>query len=131
MCLKLGIEDVAVNALIELLSKMTRVAEGSSSEMPFVSFSRIQEYGSLAVKKLRDAKRDVVLIYSRDGVLSFVHDYSRYFKLCFVNGEEGIQLCEGATEEELWKHFRSRLPFFAISAFTDEDIVKCLFRTAS
>lgn len=125
MCLKLGIEDVAVNALIELLARC--VAEAQSA-MPFVSFARIQQYGALAVKKLREEDRDVVLIYSRDGILSFVHDYSKYFRLEFVDGEEGIRLCDGVTEDDLWQHFRSQLPFFAISAFADQDIVKCLFK---
>ncbi len=131
MCLKLGIEDIAVNALIELLSASSRRVSAADRPMPFVSFSRIQQYGTLAVKKLREENRDVVLIYSRDGVLSFVHDYSRYFKLEFVDGEEGIRLCEGVTEEDLWTHFRSQLPFFAINAFSDHDIIKCLFKKAS
>ena len=131
MCLKLGVEDVAVNALIELLAEATRRVSDAHRAMPFVSFTRIQQYGALAVKKLREENRDVVLIYSRDGVLSFVHDYSRYFRLEFVDGEEGIRLCDGVTEEDLWTHFRSQLPFFAISAFADQDIVKCLFKKAS
>lgn len=131
MCLKLGIEDVAVNALIELLAEASRRASEAYRAMPFVSFASIQQYGALAVKKLREEDRDVVLIYSRDGVLSFVHDYSSYFRLEFVDGEEGIRLCDGVTEEVLWKHFRSQLPFFAISAFADQDIVKCLFKAAS
>ena len=45
MCLKLGIEDVAVNALIELLAEAARSVSDAHRVMPFVTF----DHSDLAV----------------------------------------------------------------------------------
>ena len=58
MCFYIGIEDLAANALIEILTK--------NSEKRFVSYEELENYGAEVVKFLCEKGEKAILILSRD-----------------------------------------------------------------
>lgn len=117
MYIYIGIEDLAANALIELLEK---------SEKKEVLFSTLQEYGATVIKILSESGKNALLILSDEYTNEFLHDYGNMFEQ-FSNGkEEGIKLKDSVTVTELWRVFRSYLSLDVIKAFSDTQSIKAL-----
>lgn len=117
MYIYIGIEDLAANALIELLDKKNKRE---------VLFSELDNYGSEVLKILNSDGEKAILILSKERTMDFWRDYSEYFDV-FTNGEaEGIRLKDDITLEKLWSKFRSYLSVDVIKAFIDEDSVRVL-----
>ncbi len=108
MCVYIGIEDLAANALIELVEK---------SNIKEVLFSQLNQYGAEIVNIIEDKKR-IILIISNESTNRFLKNYSDFFEL-FNNGkEEGIRLKEGTTVNQLWLTFRTYLTMDLLNAFS-------------
>lgn len=117
MYIYIGIEDLAANALIELLEKKNKRE---------VLFSELDSYGSEVLKILNNESEQALLILSKERTLDFWRDYSDYFDV-FKNGEaEGIKLKDDVTLEQLWSKFRSYLSADVIKAFMADESVKVL-----
>ena len=80
MCVYIGIEDVAANALIALLSRDNSCRQ--------VLFTALGEYGEFVVQKYRsDTKEEAILICSRERRRMFFEDYSEFFEPLEEDGE--------------------------------------------
>lgn len=119
MCVYIGIEDLAANALIELLGK-----DKSNTK---VSFKALEDYGNAVVNYINGENGErAVLVLSRDRTNRFLHDYSDFFELYTNSDGEGILLKEGKNIEDLWSKFRSYLTFDMLSAFVNKSNVRAL-----
>ena len=114
MCAYIGIEDLAANALIEILNNKQNEEEG------FVSYSVLEEYGLEVVKLLSEKGKDAVLILSREETRKMLRNYSDIFVECVVNGQMGIALKDSVTVEDLIVKFRGYLSFEVLLAFMSE-----------
>lgn len=119
MCVYIGIEDLAANALIELLEK-----DNSNTK---VSFKALEDYGNAVVNYINseDGER-AVLVLSRDRTNRFLYDYADFFELYTGSDGKGILLKEGKNIEDLWSKFRSYLTFDILSAFVNKSNVRTL-----
>ena len=69
MCVYIGVEDLAANALIELLKKQKR----------FVSYSELENYGAEIVRFLFKKGEKAILILSRESTNALFRNYSEVF----------------------------------------------------
>lgn len=117
MCIYIGIEDLAANALIELMEK---------SKKKYVLFKELDNYGACVIDLLNAQGEQAVLILSKERTNEFLHDYSDYFELVKVESNEGIQLRDGITVEQLWEKFRGYLSIDVMKAFINRKAVQAL-----
>lgn len=117
MCMYIGIEDLAANALIELMEKSSRRE---------ALFSEIQQYGANVIKILLENGDKAVLILSKERTNEFLHDYSEYFELFSNEREEGVRLTADVTVDRLWEKFRGYLSVDVMLAFMNERAVAAL-----
>ena len=120
MCMYIGIEDLAANALISLL--MTK----SDEPCPFVSFSTLKEYGLRVVTKLREQHEEAVYIYSPISKARLFSDYSNYFELAVRKGKEGVRLREGVGLEDLWIKFQTVIAVKMLRVMRDPELLRSL-----
>lgn len=112
MCFYIGIEDLAANALIEVLSEGGR---------RFLTYREIEAYGNKVIELLNEQKSEkAVLILSRDNTAAMYRDYSDFFEEKEENGERGIYLKAEKTREDLIAGFRGYLPLDVLLAFVDQ-----------
>ena len=117
MAIYIGIEDLAANALIELVEK---------SEKREVLFKELDVYGAMVVKYLKDKQEQAILILSKERTNAFLRDYSEFFELYTSEGNEGIRLKTGVGVEQLWETFRGYLSVDVMLAFMDQVSVSVL-----
>jgi len=117
MSYSIGIEDLVSNALIELWSK---------KGLRTVSFSKINEYGSMVVKQLNDEQKQAVLLLSRDRTNEFIHTSQKYFSIKTENDDVTISVNEEISLCEIRKVFRSNLALDVLVAFADEKTTRVL-----
>lgn len=117
MYIYIGIEDLAANALIELMEK---------SQKRQVLFSDIERYGAYVLKILNEEEEQAILIMSQEKTAEFLHDYSQYFELYDNGVEEGIRLKRDVSVDDLWTTFRGYLSADVMMAFMSEDSVAAL-----
>lgn len=120
MCYYVGIEDLAANALIELIKR---------KEKSFVSFKEIEAYGAKVVELInKESNEEAVLILSREDTNALFRNYSNFFerKTGKGTGEDGIQLKEGVKIEDLIEEFRAALWMDILSACMAEYSLKAL-----
>lgn len=113
----IGIEDLAANALIELIERYNKRE---------VLFRELDDYGALVVKVLNQRGDQAVLILSKERTTEFFRDYSDYFELFSAGKDDGIRLKEKVTSNALWEKFRGYLSINALLAFMDKDAVAVL-----
>ena len=107
----IGIEDLAANALITLMS--------SDQEKRFVSYSDLEEYGNMVMQILTSKGKKAIFILSRKSTTVFFCDYSNIFEEIESNNQKGISLKEGVTVDDLIDRFRGYLSLDLLLAFTD------------
>ena len=118
MCIRIGVEDLAANALIELMKK--------SEENRFVSYSMMEAYGLAVAEILEDEGEKVIMIVSRADTDAMLWNYSDFFIEEEHDGEKGILLRDGKTIDDLRKRFRGYLGMEALLAFVNENSVRLL-----
>lgn len=116
MCVYIGIEDIAANALIELVEK---------SNKKEVLFSQLNQYGAEIVNIIGD-KQKIILIISNESTNRFLNNYSEFFELFSNGNEEGIRLKDGVTVDKLWMTFRTYLTLDFLKAFSSPESLKAL-----
>ncbi len=112
MCAYIGIEDLAANALIEILSDER---EG------FVSYETLDDYGMEVVRILSEKGDKALLVLSRDATREMFRNYSDIFVEETYNGKLGIGLKQGVTVDCLIDKFRGYLSLELLLAFMSED----------
>ena len=110
------IEDLAPNALIKA------VQMGKN----FLTFREVEEYGARVVANLNKKSEGAVLLLSRDRTEEFWEEYAAFFQKKCVDGEQGIEVKEGITVEDLIERFRGYLALDVLMAFVDEYAVEAL-----
>ncbi len=111
MCFYIGIEDLAANALIEILRR--------DETKRFVTYEELENYGTAVVKLLSERGEEAVLILSRDNTNIALRNYSGYFYEKTCMGKEGIALRENISVEDLIKKFRGWISFDVLRAFVN------------
>lgn len=121
MCFYIGIEDLAANALIEILQ-----TEKEEMGKHSVTYAELENYGTEVIHYLTNKGEEAVLIFSRESTSFMLRNYSDFFK----ETEDGtaIELREGKTVSDLIKRFRTYLAFDVMMAFMAEDTVQTLKR---
>lgn len=114
MCFYIGIEDLAANALIEILSKNDR---------RFVSYGELEAYGSEVISILSQKGEKAVLILSRESTNALFRNYSDYFEEKLMDSVQGIGLKENISVDDLEDAFRGYLSLEVLMAFVDEQSI--------
>lgn len=118
MCIFIGIEDLAANALIELLERTGKRE---------ISLEKLYEYGTVVVKILLDKGEEAALLLSKYGTNELIADYSDMFELrTDGTGANSIALKKQITADDLRKKFRVYLPLYLLRVFKDEKSVSVL-----
>lgn len=124
MCYYIGIEDLAANALIEILNKEDKTA----CNQPVITLKELEKYGAEVVRYLNEQNGEkALLILSRASTQYMFRNYSDFFEE--IETEEGtaIALREGKTVEDLVQKFRTYMAIDLVNAFMSEKTVKVLY----
>ncbi len=93
-----GIESLAVGALIELLQK--------ESPERTISLRKIEEYGNQVVNVLRENGEEAALILFREDTPGFIRDCIKYFEVNGLESPNGsITLRKNITADDLAREF--------------------------
>lgn len=117
MCIYIGIEDLVANALIEVIE---------NSDRHEVRFRDLNDYGARVIQILNREEDRAVLIMSRERTSDFLHDYTQYFELVDIEGEEGIALKEDISVDILWEAFRGCIATEVMLAFMNKNSIEAL-----
>ena len=127
MCMYIGIEDLAANALIRILSQRQTVSESQK----FIRFSVLLDYGMAVVKKLTAQGEEATLIYDRESNSMLFRDYSDFFeRKTDAQGYAGIQLKEGIQVSDIVKRFIGQIPSSIQIVLSDDTILSKFFEAA-
>lgn len=130
MCMYIGIEDLAANALIEMLDRP--LADGA--ERREVSFEDLHRYGECVAKVYQQTSgEEAILICSRDSTEHFFSDYSRFFEPMRAEDDAivGVRLRKGVAKVDLLRTFRYNLELKLLKAFLSDQAKDGLFRRAA
>ncbi len=114
MCVYIGIEDLAANALIEILN---------FNNKKYVSFKELEDYGSRVVTILSEKNEKAILVLSRENTQALFRNYSDFFVEKSIDGTNGISLREEITVDDLEDAFRGYLSLDVLKAFMDKTSV--------
>lgn len=117
MCFYIGIEDLAANAMIEMLRRGGR---------RFLTYSEIEMYGAEVVQILKESGEKAVLILSRENTDALFRNYSEFFEEGEQNGKRGIKLRDDKKVEDLIQQFRGYLALDVLLAFMNQRSVQVL-----
>jgi hypothetical protein len=117
MCFYIGIEDLAANALIELLTK---------KQKRDITYDELEEYGAQVVRLLSERGEKAVLLLSRDNTNSLFRDYSDFFEETELEDGLGIRLQADKDVKDLIVQFRGYLALDVLMALIDERTVRVL-----
>ena len=118
MCFYIGIEDLAANALIELLQK--------EENRSFITYKELERYGTQVASLLSERGEKAVLLLSREKTNAMFRDYSEFFEEDSYDGNEGIRLRAGKSRKDLIVQFRGYLALDVLMALVDERSVSAL-----
>lgn len=126
MCYYIGIEDLAANAMIEILEKKEK--DGNKATEPLcVTLRDLEAYGAEVVRYINEETSEkALLILSRISTVYMFRNYSDFFEE-IEEGETAIKLREGKTVEDLKQKFRTYKAFDLINAYMAESTVKVLY----
>lgn len=113
----IGIEDLAANALIELVEKTGKRT---------VLFSQLNNYGNAIMTSLKKDNMDVTLIFTKDTTEQFFHDCSDVFIINEIKDDVEIILKDGVSTDVLRSRFRINIAFNLLKAFVSESALKAL-----
>lgn len=126
MCYYIGIEDLAANAMIEILEKRDKDGKGIECDLS-VTLRDLEEYGAKVVRYIKQTYNEkAFLILSRASTEYMFRNYSNFFE-AIEERESAIKLREGTTVEDLKEKFRTYKPLDLISAYMEESTVGILY----
>lgn len=126
MCYYIGIEDLAANAMIEILEKKEK--DGNKVSEPLsVTLRDLEEYGAEVVRYINEETSErALLILSRAATVYMFRNYSEFFEE-IEDGETAIKLREEKTVDDLKAKFRTYKACDLINAYMAESTVKVLY----
>lgn len=122
MCFYIGIEDLAANALIEILS----AKKGAESQQLYVTLAELEKYGAQVVRYLNEKGDDALLILSGESTSMMFRNYSDFFEEIETSEGTAISLREGKTVTDLVVKFRTYLSLDVMMAFMATEAVSVL-----
>jgi hypothetical protein len=126
MCYYIGIEDLAANAMIEILEKKQKDG-GSVEDTLSVTLRDLEEYGAEVVRYINETSDEkALLILSRASTVYMFRNYSDFFEET-DEGESAIKLRKEKTVEDLKTKFRTYKASDLINAYMAEATVKVLY----
>ena len=114
----IGIEDLAANALIEVMSK--------DESKRFVSYEELENYGAEVVNFLNTKGKRAVLNLSKKNTDLIFQKYSNIFEETVLDNQIGIFLKPEVSTEDLIIKFRGYLAFDLLLAFINKQTVASL-----
>jgi len=113
----IGIEDLAGNALIELIQR---------NQERKVTFKQLNKYGTKVRQYLNKVTgEEVILLYNTNDVAAMAENYADFFKVENFGQENAyIELQENIDVTVLWKCFRSPFPIETMLAFMDDKVIE-------
>lgn len=117
MCFYIGIEDLAANAMIEMLKR---------GRQRFLTYDEIELYGAEVVQILKENGEKAVLILSRENTAAFFRNYAEFFEEGLQNGKKGIKLKAEKQLDDLIQQFRGYLALDVLLAFMNQRSVQVL-----
>lgn len=124
LCFYIGIEDLAANALIEILQ-----SKNGDDSQNIVTYTELEKYGAEVVHYLGEQGEKAVLILSRENMNHMLCSYSDFFVETETDKKEpAIELRKGKTVSDLIERFRTYLEIDVLLAFTSEKTVSVLIR---
>lgn len=124
MCFYIGIEDLAANALIEIL----KTKEDAQTERCCVTLAELEAYGNQVIQYLNERGEKAVLILSRENTSLMFRNYSDFFEEVETDEGVSIALKEGKTVSDLVEKFRTYLALDLMMAFMNTETVRVLHR---
>ena len=124
MCFYIGIEDLAANALIEIL----KTKETEQMKHCCVTLAELEAYGNQVIQYLNERGETAVLILSRDNTSLMFRNYSDFFEEVETDAGIAIALKEGKTVSDLVKKFRTYLALDLMMAFMNTETVRVLHK---
>lgn len=115
---RIGIEDLAANALIAVLK--------SKKSRRFLSYAEIEKYGAHVVQLLNQESKKATLILSRENTSAMFRNYPEFFEEREQNGQFGIYLREDKQPKDLILKFRGYLALDVLLAFVDKRAIEVL-----
>ena len=124
MCFYIGIEDLAANALIEILQ-----SKNGDDSQNIVTYAELEKYGAEVVHYLGEQGEKAVLILSRESTNHMLCSYSDFFVETETDKKEpAIELRKGKTVSDLIERFWTYLEIDVLLAFMSEKTVSVLIR---
>ena len=124
MCFYIGIEDLAANALIEILQ-----SKNGDDSQNIATYAELEKYGAEVVHYLGEQGEKAVLILSRESTNHMLCSYSDFFVETETDKKEpAIELRKGKTVSDLIERFRTYLEIDVLLAFMSEKTVSVLIR---
>ncbi len=122
MCFYIGIEDLAANALIEIL----KTKEEENLSQYSVTLAELEKYGAQVIRYLNEKGEKAVLILSRENTTMMFRNYSDFFEEIETEKGIAISLRKGKTVSDLVRKFRTYLALDVMMAFMDTETVQVL-----
>lgn len=117
MCTFIGVECLAVNALIELY-------EQGISE---ISFQNLAEYGLAVMEHYKqESEIDAVLIFEANDLQGLVMNYSTFFAIKEINGQKYLCLKPHVELDVLKEQFIWTLSYAMLKAISSVDIMEVM-----
>ena len=117
MCITIGIEDLAANALIERINR---------GKVAFVSYADLECYGAKVVDILKSQGKVARCLLSGADTREMYLGYSHIFEEKEVNTVKGVALKDGVTVSDLIEKFRGYLAWDVLLALVDTQALKSL-----
>lgn len=112
VCKFIRIEDLAANALIELIEK---------NNSRRVEFHKLIKYGYAISSILHEKGDEVILLIQREYTNELIRSYSDFFTIESNEEYDTVVLKEEKTAEDLRNRFRAFLSLDFLLAFTDKE----------
>lgn len=117
MCVYIGIEDLAANALIEILNR---------GDKRTVTYCDLEKYGAEVINILNQQGERAVLVLSRENTNSMFRNYSDIFEEVTTDSGLGISLRSNVTVDDLIDKFRGYLAWDVLLAFVNKSSLSAL-----
>lgn len=116
---RIGIEDLASNALIECL----KGKEGDLSNY-VVTYKTLERYGKQVQESLADRGINSLLVFGRCSTYKMYHEYSRFFVEGISAEGEGVSLVSGVTVRDLIESWRMFTPVELLVTYMDKAVLR-------
>lgn len=116
---RIGIEDLASNALIECLKDK----EGDLTNY-VVTYKTLECYGKQVQEHLEGKGINSLLVFGRCNTYRMYHEYSKFFVEGNSAEGEGVSLVSGVTVKDLIEHWRMFTPVDLLFTYMNKTVLR-------